>query len=244
MTAPTSMDVAEAVTIRGLSKDFGDRTVLRDVDLDIAAGEFVAIVGESGSGKSTLLRIIAGLEESSGGDVRHVEPVAVGFQDSRLIPWFRVWRNVVFGIVGKFAQLRERASEALIEVGLADYAGAWPSTLSGGQAQRVSLARALIVRPRLLLLDEPFGALDALTKLKMQALVSRLWAEHGFAIALVTHDIDEAVVLADRIVVVANGRIAEEVVVDLPRPRRHTDHHVADLKARVLSLLGIDDLAE
>ncbi len=234
------MGAGQAVHVRGLVKQFGDSIVLDGVDLDIRAGEFVAVVGHSGCGKSTLLRVIAGIEQPSAGTVEHADPVAVGFQDSRLVPWQRVWRNVVFGIRAPRAELRQQARAVLAEVGLSDYEDVWPHTLSGGQAQRVSLARALTLDPRLLLLDEPFGALDALTRLNAQALVSRLWAQHGFAVMLVTHDVEEAVILADRVIVIADGGIAHEVAIDLPRPRSHADHRVVDYKAEILARLGID----
>ncbi|MFB8387278.1 ABC transporter ATP-binding protein [Microbacterium sp. NPDC055910] len=234
------LDTRPAAAVHHLTKAFDDNIVLREVDLTVDAGEFLAIVGHSGCGKSTLLRVLAGIERPTAGSVSTAAPVAVGFQDSRLIPWQRVWQNVVFGLRDDRRELKRRAVAALHEVGLDAFADAWPHTLSGGQAQRVSLARALTLEPRLLLLDEPFGALDALTRLQAQALVSRVWRQHGFAVALVTHDVEEAIVLADRVVIVDEGRIVADIRVDLPRPRSHADHRVTDLKGVVLALLGVD----
>jgi sulfonate transport system ATP-binding protein len=162
------------------------------------------------------------------------------FQDARLLPWRRVWRNVVIGLGGKRAELRARAVAALAEVGLVDHADAWPRTLSGGEAQRVALARALVRAPGLLLLDEPFAALDALTRLRMQRLVGRLWQRHGLAVLLVTHDIDEAVQLGDRILLMEEGRIALDLPIRLPHPRRREQADCVALRARLLAELGID----
>src|SRR5690606_32091844 len=169
---------ARGVRVRGLRRAFGDREVLRGVDLDLAPGEFVALLGASGSGKSTLLRAVAGLDTEATGELDVPERRAVVFQEHRLLPWTRVWRNVTLGLSGRGRDLRARALQALAEVGLAARADAWPSTLSGGESQRVALARALVRTPELLLLDEPFGALDALTRLKAQGLVARLWRRH------------------------------------------------------------------
>ena len=181
--------------------------------MTIAPGEFVAIVGQSGCGKSTLLRLMAGLETPSSGEVTLAgeEPAAgrplvrMMFQDARLLPWRRVLANVALGLP---RERREEAKGALAEVGLAERGGDWPSILSGGQRQRVALARALASRPNVLLLDEPLGALDALTRLEMQGLIERVWQEHGFTAVLVTHDVEEAVALADRIIVLAEGTVA------------------------------------
>ncbi|XVS64276.1 ABC transporter ATP-binding protein [Actinosynnema sp. CA-299493] len=230
--------MADAVRIRGLVKDFGPRRVLAGLDLDVADGEFVALLGRSGCGKSTLLRVLAGLDPDVEGTFSVPERVSVAFQQPRLLPWRRVWRNISLGLRG--VDGRSVAAKALAEVRLADHADAWPLTLSGGEAQRVSLARALVREPELLLLDEPFGALDALTRLAMHHLVERLWREHGPAVLFVTHDVDEALLLADRVVVLDEGRIVAEHRVDLPRPRRRASF--ADLRSQVLSDLGVDDV--
>jgi sulfonate transport system ATP-binding protein len=209
------------VGVTNLSKQFGGRTVLNDVTLRIPAGEFIAIVGRSGSGKSTLLRLIAGLDQPDSG---HVDPgtqspsdLRIMFQDGRLLPWRRVIDNVALGLP---KSAHPRAEAALHAVGLADRAGDWPRILSGGQRQRVALARALAANPTLILLDEPLGALDALTRLEMQALIESVWQERGFTAVLVTHDVTEAALLADRILLIEAGHIAMDLRVDLPRPRR------------------------
>jgi sulfonate transport system ATP-binding protein len=214
-----------AIDARGLSKRFGERHVLNDIGLTIAPGEFVAIVGRSGCGKSTLLRLLAGLEVADAGQItldgdarsRHQADIRIMFQDARLLPWKRVLDNVALGLEG--ADVRDRAREALSQVGLSDRADDWPSVLSGGQRQRVALARALVHTPRLLLLDEPLGALDALTRIEMHGLIERLWQRHGFTALLVTHDVTEAVALADRVVLIEDHRIALDERVPLPRPR-------------------------
>jgi sulfonate transport system ATP-binding protein len=226
-----------AVQVRGLVRRFGDRAVLHGLDLDIPRGEFVALLGASGCGKSTLLRVLADLDPVIEGSVQVARRRAVAFQAPRLLPWQRVWRNVVAGLDGP--RTRARADRALDEVGLRHRGGAWPRDLSGGEAQRASLARALVRAPELLLLDEPFAALDALTRLKAQALVAELWQRHRQAVLLVTHDVDEALLLADRILVMADGRIAHEVVVDLPRPRSAGQPALAALRARLLGWLGV-----
>ncbi|HWH80766.1 MAG TPA: ATP-binding cassette domain-containing protein [Burkholderiaceae bacterium] len=214
-----------AVDARGLSKRYGERAVLNDVGLAIAPGEFVAIVGRSGCGKSTLLRLLAGLEAADAGQItldrdarsRHQADIRIMFQDARLLPWKRVLDNVALGLDGPGAQ--DRAREALAQVGLSDRAQDWPAVLSGGQRQRVALARALVHTPRLLLLDEPLGALDALTRIEMHGLIERLWLRHGFTALLVTHDVTEAVALADRVVLIEDHRIALDERVPLARPR-------------------------
>jgi sulfonate transport system ATP-binding protein len=231
-----------SVRVRGLDKAYGGRHVLSGVDLQLAPGEFVAIVGRSGCGKSTLLRHIAGLEAADAGELQldgrgHQEPasreaVRIMFQDARLLPWRRVLDNVALGLGGP--QASERALEALREVGLAERAHDWPAVLSGGQRQRVALARALVHRPRLLLLDEPLGALDALTRIEMQQLIERLWREHRFTALLVTHDVGEAVALADRVVLIEDQRIAFDEAVDLPRPRSRGQAGFAAFEDRVL----------
>jgi len=214
-----------AVQVDKLAKRYGEREVLRQVDLQIAPGEFIVIVGRSGCGKSTLLRLLAGLEAPDQGRIRldgnaQSRPqtdTRLMFQDARLLPWKRVLDNVALGLQG--ADVKERAREALSQVGLADRAGDWPALLSGGQRQRVALARALVHTPRLLLLDEPLGALDALTRIEMHRLIERLWQRHGFTALLVTHDVSEAIALADRVVLIEAHRIALDERIALPRPR-------------------------
>jgi sulfonate transport system ATP-binding protein len=212
--------------------------VLDGAELSIAPGEFVALLGASGSGKSTLLRAVAGLDRGATGQFDVPDRRALVFQEHRLMPWERVWRNVTLGLTG--SGLRERAERALAEVGLRERADAWPRTLSGGESQRVALARALVRTPDLLLLDEPFGALDALTRLKAQALVAKLWAEHRPAVLLVTHDVEEALLLADRALLLRDGRIAEEFVVDVPRPRVIDNPRLLTLRRALLHGLGVD----
>ncbi|GAA4534236.1 ABC transporter ATP-binding protein [Amycolatopsis samaneae] len=236
--------MARPVTVSGLTKRFGDRTVLNGLELTIERGEFVALLGRSGSGKSTLLRVLAGLDDDIEGTAEVEGTVSVAFQQPRLLPWRRVWRNVVLGLRrdgASRANDRALAERALGEVRLADHADDWPLTLSGGEAQRVSLARALVREPDLLLLDEPFGALDALTRIAMHGLVEDLWRRHEPAVLLVTHDVDEALLLADRILVLGEGRIVSEHVLGLPRPRALTDH--VEVRARVLEDLGVTESA-
>jgi sulfonate transport system ATP-binding protein len=231
-----------AIQLDGLGKSFGDRKVLESLDLTIPAGQFVALVGRSGCGKSTLLRLVAGLETPSLGDIRlDGAPLAkskdlmrIMFQDPRLLPWKSVLENVSLGLEGSRATIRETALSALDQVGLADRAGEWPSHLSGGQRQRVALARALAHRPRLLLLDEPLGALDALTRIEMHALIERLWREEGFTVLLVTHDVSEAVTLADRVLLIENGAAVLDEPVPFPRPRERTRPGFATLEERIL----------
>lgn len=231
-----------AIGVRGLSKRFGERDVLRRLSLDISPGEFVSIVGRSGCGKSTFLRLLAGLEEISEGTIGFDgapgsgcrEDARIMFQDSRLLPWRSIVENVEIGLSGDRKTIRERAREVLGQVGLADRADEWPGRLSGGQRQRVALARALIHRPRLLLLDEPFGALDALTRLEMQKLVETLWHRHRFTAILVTHDVTEATILGDRIILIENGEITFDENIDLPRPREYGQPALAALGRRVL----------
>jgi sulfonate transport system ATP-binding protein len=225
------------VRVRGLVKEFGARRVLDGLDLAVRKGEFVALLGRSGSGKSTLLRILSGLDGDITGESTVDGTVSVAFQQPRLLDWRKVWRNVVLGL--KVEDPRGTAQRALAEVQLVDRADAWPRTLSGGEAQRVSLARALVREPDLLLLDEPFASLDALTRLAMHRLVGQLWATHRPAVLLVTHDVDEAVALADRILVLDTGRIVAEHVVTQPRPRRLAD--LARLRTEVLADLGVNE---
>jgi len=231
-----------AIRITGLEKGYGSRTVLSGLDLKIAAGSFVALVGESGCGKSTLLRLIAGLELPTGGVIEINDALVSGiagdvrmmFQDARLLPWQRVDRNVGLGLTHNW---RPRAISALGEVGLADRAGDWPAVLSGGQRQRVALARALAGDPKILLLDEPLGALDALTRLDMQRLIERLWLKRGCTVLLITHDVEEAVALADRVLLMEGGNITGDEYVPLPRPRDRADTEFVEQKERLLNRL-------
>lgn len=207
--SPTSVTSSEtAVTVSGLTRAYGPRVVIDRLDLRIGRGEFVALLGESGCGKTTLLRALAGLDPIQGGHIDAPGRPAVVFQEHRLLPWDTLWQNVSLGLPG--ADPRGRAAAALIEVGLGDRLDDWPRNLSGGQAQRVALARALVQEPRLLLLDEPFAALDALTRIRMHVLVKELVARHQPGVLLVTHDVDEAIALADRILVMRDGVIASE----------------------------------
>ena len=224
------------VRLRGFTRRFGENVILDDLDLDIAHGEIVALLGHSGSGKTTLLRTLANLDSVEGQDVTIPGARAVVFQDARLLPWKRVWKNVVLGLGGR--DVRARAEAALAEVGLTHRLNAWPLTLSGGEAQRTALARALVREPELLLLDEPFAALDALTRLRMHALVLRLWRVHRPAVLLVTHDVDEAMALADRVLVLAKGRIIAEERIEAERGKRTAT--IRDLRARLLGYLGVD----
>jgi len=238
------------VRLRGVAKAFDRVTVLQDIDLDIPSGQFVAIVGRSGCGKSTLLRLMAGLETPTAGTIAvgsgarfDATAVRLMFQEPRLLPWARIGANVEVGLTGRpvTRDKKRLALEALANVGLAERAGEWPSVLSGGQKQRVALARALVSHPGLLALDEPLGALDALTRIEMQDLIEGVWMEQGFTSVLVTHDVSEAVALADRILVLRDGRIAEDVTVDLPRPRQRGDAAAAGIEGYVLGrLLGGD----
>jgi sulfonate transport system ATP-binding protein len=225
-----------------VSKAFGALQVLQNIALDIAAGEFVAIVGRSGCGKSTLLRLVAGLETPTHGEIlldgqplQGVNSAArVMFQDARLLPWQRVLDNVTLGLK---QNQRQRGNWALQQVGLGDRALDWTTILSGGQRQRVALARALVSQPRLLLLDEPLGALDALTRLEMQQLIQTLWQEQQFTALLVTHDVEEAVYLADRVVVIDSGGIALDLPIALPRPRDPGAPAFVKLKASILDCI-------
>ena len=228
-----------AVTTRDLRRSFGPRDVLRHVDLDLRPGEFVALLGRSGSGKTTLLRILAGLDHGAEGDAHVARQRSVVFQDARLLPWLSVLDNVVLGLRRDDAVERGRA--AIAEVGLAGHEHDWPRTLSGGEAQRAALARALVRSPDLMLLDEPFGALDALTRLRMHALVQELCARHRPAVLLVTHDVDEAILLADRVLVLTDGRISLEVPVDVPGPRHRGDAAFVALRSRLLAELGVEE---
>lgn len=224
--------------VRNLTRDFGGPTpVLDALDLDLRPGEFAALLGASGSGKTTLLRTLAGLDPAPpDATVDLPQPVAVAFQQPLLLPWKSVWRNVALGLGGG---AQARAEAALAEVGLSHRLHAWPATLSGGEAQRAALARALVREPGLLLLDEPFAALDALTRLRMHDLVLDLWSRHRPATLLVTHDVDEAVALADRVLVLHGGRIVLDRPNDAPRPRDRAAPEFAALRRMLLDALGV-----
>ncbi|MGG3308472.1 ATP-binding cassette domain-containing protein [Paenibacillus sp. 2KB_20] len=231
-----------------LQKSFGDQPVLRGIELDVKPGEFIAIIGRSGCGKSTLLRVIAGLEPSTSGEiwindqpVQHVHPeTRMMFQDARLLPWNKVIDNVAIGLR---KEDRHKAEAALEQVGLGARANEWPSVLSGGQKQRVALARALASHPKLLLLDEPLGALDALTRIEMQQLIESLWQQQPFTTVLITHDVEEAVLLADRVVLIEEGSIAMDRIVPFSRPRQRGNAEVAAFIDKILKrVMGITEV--
>ncbi|OBF40469.1 sulfonate ABC transporter ATP-binding protein [Mycolicibacterium peregrinum] len=230
------------VEVHGLRRAFGDQQVLDNLELQIDDGEFVAMLGRSGSGKSTLLRVLAGLDDQVTGSVKVPRSRAVVFQNPRLLPWRRALANVTFALpdAGPDAPSRAaRGRSALEEVGLTAKAGSWPLSLSGGEAQRVSLARALVREPDLLLLDEPFGALDALTRLKMYGLLHELWSRRHMAVLHVTHDVDEAILLADRVVVLSGGRVSLDRRVGLSFPRTRSDDGFDELRHVLLAELGV-----
>lgn len=236
-TTPTT------VRIRDLHRQFGDHLVLEGVDLDIRHGEFTALVGRSGSGKTTLLRTLAGLDHDvvGSGTVDVPDKISVVFQDSRLLPWSRVLDNVLLGYRGPNA--KDRGLESLAEVGLAGREHAWPYELSGGEAQRAALARSLVWEPQLLLLDEPFGALDALTRTKMHGLLRQLCVQHTPAVLLITHDVDEAITLADRVLVLENGHIGTDLQIDVPHPRSYRDRRLGEYREQLFNALGVGDPA-
>ncbi len=244
------------LAIRGVSHEFDIEgtplPVLDDIDLDVAPGEFVALLGPSGCGKSTLLRLVAGLEPPRAGRILfdgapvlgpHPSRVVV-FQDPTLYPWRTVEGNVSVGLEarGLLRSQRHRVGDALRLVGLDGFARVYPHQLSGGMAQRAALARALVNDPQLLILDEPLGKLDSLTRLTMQSELVSLWQRKGFTALLVTHDVEEALLLASRVVVLSDrpARIKAEVANDLPYPRHRGDPRLAELRHEVLSLLGLD----
>ena len=231
------------VSIERLVRGYGPKGVLNGVSLDIADGEFVVLLGRSGCGKSTLLRALAGLdaEVSGSGRISVPDRVSVVFQDSRLLPWATVLDNVVLGLGGD--DPRAKGQQALVEVGLDGREHAWPYQLSGGEQQRVALARSLVRDPQLLLADEPFGALDALTRIRMHGLLRELYDRHHPAVLLVTHDVDEAITLADRVIVLDHGRIALERRIDLDersgRDRNPSDPGFAAIRTDLLTALGV-----
>ncbi len=235
---------APVVQLRGFTRRFGKNTVLDGIDLEIAEGEFVALLGRSGSGKTTLLRTLAGLDAVNEGEVKLPAARAVVFQEPRLLPWKRVWSNVLLGlepkVLGGAKSAHALALKALSEVGLEHRVDAWPSTLSGGEAQRAALARALVREPKLLLLDEPFASLDALTRIKMHGLVAALWQAHHPAVLLVTHDVDEAIALADRVLILAEGKLIVEKCIDLPRKRHPGQPEFIALRRYFLEQLGVE----
>jgi sulfonate transport system ATP-binding protein len=245
-----------AVRVRDVRRAFGERHVLGGIDLDIARGEFVALLGPSGCGKSTFLRVLAGLDPHATGSLALPDRRSVVFQEPRLLPWKPVWKNVALGLPYPAAERRRRAHAALEEVGLSHRSEAWPLTLSGGEAQRAALARALVRDPELLLLDEPFGALDALTRIRMHGLLAQLCQRHAPAALLVTHDVDEALLLAHRVIVLSNpapagareagasalgNGIVADLRVDIPAPRRRGHARFEALRKLLLGYLGVED---
>lgn len=227
-----------AVEALGVRRIFADRAVLDGVSLRLKKGDFVALIGPSGTGKTTLLRILGGLDTADEGHVVVPRVRSTVFQEPRLVLAQRVWRNVVLGARRPRAA-RRKAIAALAEVGIEGHANDWPRTLSGGEAQRVALARALVTEPDLLLLDEPFAALDALTRIKMHDLLAALCAKHEPAVVLVTHDVDEAILLADRVLVLSRGSIALDQAVDIEKPRHRDDPRFLELRAALLEQLGV-----
>lgn len=240
MQSPDCFSRGVSVRLEDVSIALGSRTVLKDFHVEIEAGEFVAIVGRSGCGKSTLLRSIIGLETPQSGSITVGESptksgkadIRIMFQDSRLLPWKKILPNVTLGLESAFIP---KAKRVLEQVRLADRAQDWPATLSGGQRQRVALARALVHDPALLLLDEPLGALDALTRIEMQQLIETIWTNQGFTAVLVTHDVAEAITLADRVILIEAGRVALDQAVNLARPRARGSAKFAALEDRILS---------
>lgn len=236
---------AAAITLKGLDKSFGSNRVLRGINLHIPAGQFVAVIGKSGCGKSTLLRLLAGLDKPTSGELvqgagtTDQKRTRIMFQEPRLLPWARVIANVEVGLtsIEKGEAARKQSLEILAEVGLADRGGEWPAVLSGGQRQRVALARALVGHPSILALDEPLGALDALTRIEMQQLLERIWLAKKFTAVLVTHDVTEAVALADRVVVIDSGRIALDLAILVERPRRHASPELLFFERQILDQL-------
>ena len=241
-TAESPTPDAYVARVTAHHRSFGDTHVLKAVDLDIRPGEFVALLGRSGCGKSTLLRSLARLDAVPAGEVEVNGRSTVAFQEPRLLPWKRVRDNVALALLNtaQRADRNDLAERTLAEVSLTDKLRSWPRELSGGQAQRVSLARALVSNPSLLLLDEPFSALDALTRIEMHQLVIELWRRHSMAVLLVTHDVDEALALADRLLVLDEGRLARSWEITLPRSdRAPSRREIASTRAEVLDALGV-----
>lgn len=234
--------VEPVVRLRQLNRHFGKNHILRDLDLDIGKSEFIALLGRSGSGKTTLLKLLAGIDQADGGEFTAPANRTVVFQEPRLLPWKKVWENVALGLPG--SEGRTRALQALEEVGLAHRVDAWPGTLSGGEAQRAALARALVREPELLLLDEPFASLDALTRIRMHGLVDALWRAHRPAVLIVTHDVDEALLLADRVLMLDQGRITLDEPVAAARPRTLADPQIQAQRTRLLARLGVTPKGE
>jgi sulfonate transport system ATP-binding protein len=243
--APPAASGGLAITIRALEKSFTGTPVLRGIDLHVPAGQFIAIVGRSGCGKSTLLRLLVGLDKPTAGDfwfggsAKSDLAVRIMFQEPRLLPWASVLGNVAVGLGANRTKsdARERALATLREVGLDARRDEWPSVLSGGQKQRVALARALVSRPQVLAFDEPLGALDALTRISMQRLLERVWLDQRFTAIMVTHDVAEAVALADRVLIIEDGVIASDLRIDLARPRERGAAACAALEGRILHQL-------
>jgi len=227
------------VNVRGLSRRFGATLALDNVALTMESGEFVALLGRSGSGKSTLLRTLAGLDTPTAGIVDVPDERMVVFQEPRLLPWKTATQNVALGLSSGDAMSQART--ALAEVGLEHRLDAYPGTLSGGEAQRTALARALVREPKLLMLDEPFAALDALTRMRMHGLIESLWTRHRLSVLLITHDVDEAILLADRALVIDRGRMIAAITIDLPRPRDLSQPGFLALRKRLLHALGVTD---
>lgn len=225
------------VLAEGVVRRFGDRTVLDHLDLEIDDEELVVLLGPSGCGKSTLLRLLAGLDRPDGGRIEVPAKRAIVFQGDRLLPWQRVLRNVTVGLHGPDAD--QRARSALADVHLTGRERAWPKQLSGGEAQRVALARALVAEPELILLDEPFAALDAITRVRMHDLVRELRRAHHASMLLVTHDVDEAIALADRVVVMNNGRIGSDHRVTLSAADREASIAREEIRLALLADLGL-----
>jgi sulfonate transport system ATP-binding protein len=233
----------DVAALSGVTKTFGTRTVLDGIDLRVRKGEFVALLGASGSGKTTLLRILSSLDMASSGTLLVTQNRSVVFQEPRLMPFMRVEANVTFGL-SRQQRRQVDAIAALDEVGLADHKKDWPKSLSGGEAQRVALARALVRAPDLLLLDEPFAALDALTRIRMQNLVLELWQRHSPGVVFVTHDVEEAIALADRVLVLKDGSFSKDLRLTTSRPRDKAADAFMRIRQELLSELGVgDDLA-
>jgi sulfonate transport system ATP-binding protein len=232
------------IKLQGLKKSYGNKLVLKNINLDFYKGEFAVIVGRSGCGKTTLLRLIAGIDHLEAGEIhftqqKSFQSVRVMFQEHRLLPWARVLANVRlgFGPLRNTHEAQENAQKTLNHVGIGDRANDWPRVLSGGQKQRAALARALVSNPQILALDEPLGALDALTRIEMQDLLEEVWLKNGLTAILVTHDVSEAVRLADRIVVLEKGEVSQVIPVDLPRPRKQSDPRFAQIEGLLLDYL-------